>query len=375
MDTNNINGSKPKINNAEHSSHTEPPRWQGTSASGYDGSQGSSRKFYTLLAGWLVVLGVAVAASLGAGRAERGRGAQNAPLGENAFARAASSADPYAENAAEGDQRPDVSLLAQPGNSMPAAFAHTQENVIAQPQLLQSAAFILANGERPLRVLHIGDSHVAGRTFPLAVKETLTRCLGKAQSADEGRGVWFNYTGRNGATSAHLNTDAYMADFAEKRPDLIIISLGTNEAHGMGYREDQHERQLDAFFARLRQACPDAALLITTPPGDYLTSSYVDYRQTARSKNRSRRVKTGKRANPMSARCAWFLIDYAHGNHMAVWDLFGICGGEEAAHANWTGSNLMRPDKIHFQPAGYEIQGHLLGEALVKALAGEAGGE
>lgn len=38
-----------------------------------------------------------------------------------------------------------------------------------------------------------------------------------------------------------------MQKFAEKCPDLIMLSLGTNEAHGMGYRPEQHEVQLNNF--------------------------------------------------------------------------------------------------------------------------------
>lgn len=369
MDTNNIKSIKLKEPTKENESHTSPPRWEGTSFSGYPVSQGSGRKLYMLIAGWVIVIGVAVAASIGAGNGSCRSDQQGATLGENAFRRTTAYDDAEPSQGTESGQRPDVKLLEQPGNSMPASFKKTQDNIIDQPQLIQQAAFILADGQRPLRVLHIGDSHVAGKTFPLAVKETLTRCLGQAKSASEGLGVWFNFIGKNGATSSTLLTEKYMTDFAEKCPDLIIVSLGTNEAHSMNYREDLHEKQLDEFFTRLREACPNAAILLTTPPGDYLSSSYVSYKQTSRSRRNLRQVRYAKRPNPMSARCASFLADYGHGNHMAVWDMFTICGGEDAAQANWTGNGLMRPDRIHFQPKGYEIQGHLLGEAIVRALA------
>lgn len=369
MDTGNIKSTRQMGQDSPNESHTAPPHWGGVSFSGYPVSEGSGRKLYVLVAAWVIVIGMAVAASIGAGSGIRHHNEQGATLGENAFRRSTAYDDELSSESAGPQQRPDVPLLNQPGSSMPAGFSHTQDNIIDQPQLLQQAAFVLADGERPLRVLHIGDSHVAGKTFPLAVKETLTHCLGQAGKPDEGRGVWFNYTGKNGATSASFLSGKYMEDFAEKRPDLIIVSLGTNEAHSMNYREDLHERQLDAFFGRLKEACPGAAILLTTPPGDYLSSTYVNYRQTSRSRHRQRQVRSAKRPNPMSARCALFIADYGHGNHMAVWDLFSICGGERAAHANWTGNGLMRPDRIHFEPEGYTIQGHLLGEAIVRALA------
>lgn len=373
MDINNT----PKGNtDADHrsASHTGRPRWEETSWAGGSASQGSGRKFYGLIIGWLLFLGAAVAASLGGiggGDATRSQGA----AGGNAFTPHGAEADPTADaqGSPERDaQRPQVNLLNEPDNSMPAGFRDCETNEVQQPELLQQAAFILADAKRPLRVLQIGDSHVAGRAFPLAVKETLTHCLGAADSPDEGTGVYFSYVGSNGATSQRFVTDSYMRQFADKRPDLIIVSLGTNEAHGMGYREDLHERQLDKFFDLLRDACPDAVILLTTPPGDYLSTSYVNYRKSRRG---NQRVRYGRRPNPMSARCASFISDYGYGHHISVWDLFDICGGEDSAQTNWAGNHYMRADLIHFEPEGYQIQGHLLGEALVRALAEPSGGK
>lgn len=54
---------------------------------------------------------------------------------------------------------------------------------------------------------------------------------------------------------------------------------------------------------------------------------------------------------------------------MPVWNLFDICGGEQAAQRNWVAAHYMRPDRIHFQPNGYALHGKLLGEAIAKALA------
>lgn len=369
MDNNNTNGIKPNQRSSLHESHTTPPHWHCTSYSKVSASQGSSRKFYILLISWLVVLSMAVAASISSDQRESKGKAVVGSMGENAFTRHDTD---YNDASAQGEQlaqRPNVTLLNEPSNSTPASFRDCQDNSIDQPQFLQTASFILADGQRPLRVLHIGDSHVAGKTFPLAVKQTLTHCLGEAESADFGRGVYFSFIGKNGATSTQLNTEDYMAAFSEKHPDLIIVSLGTNEAHGMGYNEAQHEKQLDAFFDNLQTACPDAAILLTTPPGDYLNTSYISYRSSSRSRRRASRVRTTKRINPMSSRCASFIADYGHGRHMAVWDLFTICGGEDTAQRNWATNNYMRPDRVHFQPDGYEIQGHMLGEALVRALA------
>ena len=178
--------------------------------------------------------------------------------------------------------------------------------------------------------------------------------------------------GNNGATAVTFTNEVYFSDFADKAPDLIVLSLGTNEAHGMGYREDLHERQLKAFLAGLERACPGAVVLLTTPPGDYLTPRYGDSRKMGRSKRRTKQVRTAKRPNPMSGRCARFLSDYAGEHAMACWNLYEICGGDEMAQRNWVAGHYMRPDRVHFEPKGYQLQGTLLAEALVRALAGGA---
>ncbi|MGM9687528.1 MAG: GDSL-type esterase/lipase family protein [Alloprevotella sp.] len=344
-------------------SMTGLPRWQASSGTGLSGSQSSSRKFYMILAGWAILLGVAVAASLSHGDAGE---APAQPGAGNAFCTAIEEDTLNATAALDGF--PEITPLAQPGQSMPRSFRASRPNVLGQAEVLLPVARILADGERPLRVLHIGDSHVAGKTFPAAVKAELTRCLGCPDPTDDAcGGIDYSYVAKNGATTQTFLNDTYMNTFAQKRPDLIILSLGTNEAHGMGYREDLHQRQLDTFMESLQKACPEATVLLTTPPGDYLSSSYVNYRQMARSKHKTKQVRYTKRPNPMSSRCASLLVDYAQSHELPYWDLFNICGGEQAAQRNWSAGHYLRPDGIHFTPAGYQLQGKLLAEALVTA--------
>ena len=50
----------------------------------------------------------------------------------------------------------------------------------------------------------------------------------------------------------------------------------------------------------------------------------------------------------------------------AVWDLFGIMGGNGSATA-WRDAGLMKNDRLHFTKEGY----HLLGDMLYSALEAE----
>lgn len=356
------------MDSAERSSFTEKPRWHASTSSGVTPSaQGSSRKLYVLLTLWAVVLTVAMAAAVSDSTDTAGLQKRQTPA---AFLHPEGKDSHEEQGSAEADPVKldiDVDRL---NTKFPAAFRNTRPNALNHPEWLAPVAQILSEGKRPLRVLHIGDSHVAGKSFPQALKSSLTTALGEASSADEGQGVWFSYVGSNGATSQRFLSETYMNRFAEARPDFIILSLGTNEAHGMGYREDLHDRQLNEFFKQLQNACPDATVMLTTPPGDYLTTSYVNYRRTSRySRKKVKVVRRSSRVNPMSSRCAANIVNYGEEHHMAVWDLFSICGGEEGpAQRNWVSAHLMRADRIHFEPAGYKLQGQMLGEAILRGL-------
>ena len=157
-----------------------------------------------------------------------------------------------------------------------------------------------------------------------------------------------------------------MEKVAQKNPDLIILSFGTNECHGMGYREAQHREQLENFYAMLKETCPDAVIMMTTPPGDYLTTRSVKYVRRGSGKKRRKVTRSVSRVNPMSVRCAAELESFGEEHGLPVWDLNTIAGGDDAQR-NWKSASLMRPDRIHFTPEGYTLQGRLLGEAILSA--------
>ncbi len=249
---------------------------------------------------------------------------------------------------------------------LPAAFNATKANVLNRPESLAGVFSILTNQERALRVLHLGDSHVAGNSYPQAVRSTLEKAWGRAESDSAHNGVRFRYEGSNGATLSRFATEAWMTRIAAARPDLIILSFGTNECHGMGYSETAHRAQLKQFYAMLREACPDAVVMLTTPPGDYLTTRTTQTVRSGRGKKGRRISRSASRVNPMTTRCAAELERFASDEGLALWDLNSIAGSEQAA-PNWRAASMMRPDRIHYTPEGYTLQGRLLGEAILSA--------
>lgn len=281
-----------------------------------------------------------------------------------------SSAQKAVQDGRANDIEPDtlpaqVTRVTTSGAELPRNFTNGAPNVITHPEALRSTFDILRRGERPLRVLHVGDSHVAGKDFPIAVRSTLEAAFGAADTAST-NGITFNFIGKNGAIAHQFASAERMAQIAEARPDLVIVSFGTNECHGMGYTEEVHRTQLTDFLDKLCATVPDAAILLTTPPGDYITSRTTSYVSRGRKRRRRRVTRSVQRVNPMTERGANLIAAVATERGLALWNLNAIAGSGAAA-SRWHSAGLMRPDRVHFTPQGYTLQGRLLADALLAA--------
>lgn len=247
---------------------------------------------------------------------------------------------------------------------MPADFFHSANNVIEDPShSLVPFLKKLNTMSEPVRIVHIGDSHVRGHVFPFAVRrglendfgaegvhsDTITyRTSGLARETGD-PGIVYHILGVNGATNVTFSTEDKVEDIATLHPDLIIVSFGTNEAHSQRYLPQAHEMQIDRLISMLKKACPEAVFLLTTPPGAYVSR---------------RRIRV---VNPRSVVAARVIKDYSREHNLAVWDMYNIVGGKTDACRNWTKHRMIRPDGIHFTVEGYRLQGNLLHQALIKA--------
>ncbi|WP_321333610.1 SGNH/GDSL hydrolase family protein [uncultured Bacteroides sp.] len=196
-----------------------------------------------------------------------------------------------------------------------------------------------------VRIVHIGDSHVRGHIFPQTTGMELVKSFGAVSYTD---------MGVNGATCLTFTHPVRIADIAALKPELLILSFGTNESYGRGYNANVHYHQMDELIKLLRNSLPDVPMLMTTPPG-----SYASYR-------RKRRRRTYA-ANPRTLVAAETICKYGRENDLAVWDMYRTLGGDARACKNWAAARLMRPDHVHYFADGYVLQGELLYEAIIKA--------
>ena len=160
--------------------------------------------------------------------------------------------------------------------------------------------------------------------------------------------------GVNGATCLTFTHPGRIADIAAMKPELLILSFGTNESHNRRYNVNLHYNQMDELVKLLRDSLPDVPILLTTPPG-----SYESFRQ--------RRRKRTYAINPRTVTAAETIRRYAKDHRLLVWDMYDVVGGKRRACTNWTEAKLMRPDHVHYLPEGYILKGNLLYQAIIQA--------
>ena len=235
--------------------------------------------------------------------------------------------------------------------SFPAAFRGMGRNEIVDSIALLTPVFerlrqVRAGlSEDTVRIVHIGDSHVRGHIYPQTTGARLIETFGAVSYIDKGV---------NGATCLTFTHPDRIAEIAALKPELLILSFGTNESHNRRYNVNVHYNQMDELVKLLQDSLPNVSILLTTPPG-----SYESFRQ--------RRRKRTYAINPRTVTAAETIRRYAKDHRLLVWDMYDVVGGKRRACTNWTEAKLMRPDHVHYLPEGYILQGNLLYQAFIQA--------
>jgi lysophospholipase L1-like esterase len=155
-------------------------------------------------------------------------------------------------------------------------------------------------------------------------------------------GIVYHSIGGNGAKFKHyLSSSYFFEQTKELSPDLIIISLGTNEAVDFPQIDKNLSDQIDQFLKQINTCNPDVPVLITTPFDFY---------------------KSKTKRNPGVEEIRTLLLK----KPVAIWDGYEIGGGKHSAD-KWKKNKLLQTDGIHATKEGYELQALLLYQALMKS--------
>lgn len=160
-------------------------------------------------------------------------------------------------------------------------------------------------------------------------------------------GLVYNTIGINGAgLASYLRCSLFARHMSQQKPDMFIVSIGTNEANVDNFDAAEFEQKYVQLLDMVRAINPNVAILLTVPNDAYYFKKYPN------------------RNVPVLRDVVYKLADrYDAG----VWDFFAIMGGFGSSQT-WYKNQLMHKDRVHFTFEGYTIKGDLFYEAFLKYL-------
>lgn len=170
-------------------------------------------------------------------------------------------------------------------------------------------------------------------------------------------GVLYSAIGNNGACfTDYLLIPGFVKGTEVFHPDLIVLSMGTNE--GFSYMTDTEIQRCTADLIRLlRNAHPNAAMLVLTPMECQINRNH-GYRPLSPYYDINEHVADASR----------LISDVAKRQGIPIWDFYSIAGGHGASD-RWIKSELFSRDRIHLNAAGYRLQARLMYSALRAAIS------
>jgi lysophospholipase L1-like esterase len=176
------------------------------------------------------------------------------------------------------------------------------------------------------------------------------RVFGVALERDQ-PGVVYDALGANGARARlwePMNAEHWKDQMALRNPALIVLQYGTNESEDNVVEPAVYTRQLGALIEKVKQAAPDASILVAAP---------LDRAE----KGEGGRLRTRKIITELVA----LQKEIAAAHHVAFWNTFEAMGGSGAI-ARWVKASpqLASWDLTHPTPAGAEVIGDLFYKAL-----------
>ena len=159
---------------------------------------------------------------------------------------------------------------------------------------------------------------------------------------NDNSGVIYHSIGVNGAKASDYNKfPLFYEQLPALNPDLVIISLGTNESFDKQSGE-QYFTNLNQMIQGIKEKNPQASVLVMTSPPSVLHRKYK---------------------NTFIEKYAELIEDNAIVKNYAVWDLLQVFGGNKAINRN-AAKGYMARDKVHYSKPGYEKQAELFFEAF-----------
>lgn len=158
--------------------------------------------------------------------------------------------------------------------------------------------------------------------------------------------VQYHTIGVNGSMAkSYLKCELFEDHLKLLNPNLVIVSLGTNEAYSNDFSRDDFILNFTNLLSKIHNSNPDAAIIITIP-NDH-------FKNGVPNKN----VELVRES-------IYHLRNYFT---FGIWDYYEIMGGTGSIN-EWHKKKLAADDRLHFNRKGYEIQGELFFDAFINML-------
>jgi len=226
---------------------------------------------------------------------------------------------------------------------------HQTDSLSYQPKLLNASPLGTAQtnaelGYTLIRIDRYTDTLKIGLTKTDILQQRFT-LYGISLESDE-PGVTYHSIGINGASiPCYLRCDLLESHLKALEPDWLVLTLGTNDAYTRSFSMEQFETAYDSLINKIKNAAPDAAILLTVPNDSYLYRKHINRNTEA--------VRTA-------------IYNLAKKHNCAVWDFYSIMGGLNSISL-WYEAGLSSRDKIHFNRRGYYLQADLLFNAFLQS--------
>jgi lysophospholipase L1-like esterase len=159
-------------------------------------------------------------------------------------------------------------------------------------------------------------------------------------------GIVYNDAGINGASvHSFLKCSLLPQQIETIHPDLVILSLGTNDTYTNNFRDDYYKIGYKQLILSIRKVLPDAAIIITVPNDSYY-----------RKRNPNENTALAEKA----------ILQLGKELSCGIWDFYQVMGGYNSSLI-WLKEGLMHTDLIHFTSEGYQVKGELFFDAIIKA--------
>ena len=157
-------------------------------------------------------------------------------------------------------------------------------------------------------------------------------------------GILYHAIGVNGARYSDYNKyPLFFRQLEGLEADLIIVSLGTNEAFDK-IEGERFKAELNQFLAEVKQYNPTASILVTSPPPSYFSKGVP---------------------NTVASILANEIIINGVDQKYAIWDMYYNLGGTLGL-PYLIEEQMLSKDLVHYTVKGYEYTGTLFYEGLMQ---------